>query len=77
MNDNELARVVTRLLPANLIERLARKHGLFKRRRTIHIVPLVWCLVIATLATPNESMSQWHRFLLSVTQWRLKARSSF
>ena len=30
MNDNELARVVTRLLPADLIERLAAKHGLFK-----------------------------------------------
>ncbi len=30
---------------ARLIERLATKHGLFKRRRTIHIVPMVWCLV--------------------------------
>ncbi len=77
MNDNELARVVTRLLPADLIERLATKHDLFKRRRTIHIVPLVWCLVLATLATPNESIGQWHRFLLTVTRWRLKARSSF
>ncbi len=53
MDDNELARVVTRLLPADLIERLATKHDLFKRHRTIHIVPLVWCLVLATLATPH------------------------
>ena len=37
MYDNELARVVTRLLPSDLIERLAKKHGLFKRSRTIHI----------------------------------------
>ena len=77
MNDNELAHVITRLLPADLIERLAKKHGLFRHQRVVHIVPLVWCLVLATLATPNESMSQWHRFLLTVTRWRLKARSSF
>ena len=32
MNDNELARVVTHLLPADLIERLATKRGLFNRR---------------------------------------------
>ncbi len=33
--------------------------------------------MLATLATPNDSIAQWHRFLLSVTRWRLKARSSF
>lgn len=77
MDDNELARVVTRLLPADLIERLAAQHGLVTRRRTISIVPLVWCIVLATLATPNTSMAQWHRFLLGVTRWRLRARSSF
>ena len=49
MDDNELARVVTRLLPADLIERLAAQHGLVTRRRTISIVPLVWCIVLATL----------------------------
>ena len=77
MNDSDLARVVTRLLPADLIERLASQHDLFQRRRTLHIVPLVWCLVLATLATPNQSLAQWHRFVLTVTRWRLRARSSF
>lgn len=77
MNDHDLARVVTRLLPAHLILRLAAAHGLFLRSRTIHIVPFVWCLVLATLATPNASMAHWHRFLLGVTRWRLRARSSF
>ena len=70
MNDSDLARVVTHLLPADLIERLASTHGLFQRRRTFHIVPLVWCLVLATLATPNQSLAQWHRFVLTVTRWR-------
>ena len=68
----ELARLVTRLLPAKLILELARTHGIQKRQRIFHIVPPVWVLVLVSLATPNQSFAQWHRFLLTVTSWRLK-----
>ena len=73
----ELARFVTRLLPAKLILTLARTHGIQKRQRIFHIVPPVWVLVLVSLATPNQSFAQWHRFLLTVTSWRLNSRSCF
>ena len=77
MDDNDLALVVTRLLPAPLIERLAKEHGLIKRRRVVEIVPLVWGLVLASLTTTNSSLAAWRRFIINLTGWNLRAPSSF
>lgn len=77
MDDNDLALVVTRLLPAPIIERLAQEHGLIKRRRVVEIVPLVWGLVLASLTTTNSSLAAWRRFIINLTGWNLRARSSF
>ncbi len=77
MDDNDLALVVTRLLPAPIIERLAQEHGLIKRRRVVEIVPLVWGLVLASLTTTNSSLACWRRFIINLTGWNLRAPSSF
>lgn len=77
MNDKDLEKIVERLLPRERIEALAKTYGVVQRRRIIDVVPLVWGIVLATLASPNQSFADWHRFLLGVTRWRLNSRSAF
>jgi hypothetical protein len=77
MDNNDLALVVTRLLSVPVIERLAKKHGLITRRRVVEVVLLVWGLVLASLITTNSSLTAWRRFIINLTGWNLRARSSF
>ena len=76
MKDSDLAAFVTHVLPASLIESLAREHGALRRQRTVWLAPLVWVLVLGALDASAGALAHFWRLYCVHTGARV-ARSSF
>ena len=58
MQDTELFEFITSL---SVLERSAKPYAFIKRRRKLHVAPLVWTLLLAPLCQHSRSIADWYR----------------